>query len=87
MILTDPVVDVIRRELRRVSPDVKIEAEQIRSVLAAEVLKRDVMEGEKADEARKKITKSANNALRATSPKAKSAPSNVATPPIQANPE
>lgn len=69
MLLTPAVLDVIRRELRRVSPDVKIEAEQIRNVLAAEVIKREVMEGDKADEARKKISKAANKALRATSPK------------------
>ncbi len=65
MILTPAVLDVIRRELRRVSPDVKIESEQIRSVLAAEVIKREVMEGEKADEARKKIAKAASKALKA----------------------
>ena len=69
MILTPAVLDVIRRELRRVSPDVKIETDQIRSVLAAEVIKREVMEGEKADEARKKIAKAANKALRATASK------------------
>jgi arginine/ornithine N-succinyltransferase beta subunit len=63
------VLDVIRRELRRVSPDVKIESDQIRNVLAAEVIKREVMEGEKADEAIKKISKSATKALRATSAK------------------
>jgi len=69
IILTPPVLDVIRRELRRVSPDVKIESDQIRNVLAAEVIKREVMEGEKADEAIKKISKSAAKALRATSAK------------------
>ena len=45
------MIEVIRRELRRVSPGVRIEAEQVRLVLAAEVLKREVMEGGKADEA------------------------------------
>lgn len=69
MILTPPVLDVIRRELRRVSPDVKIESDQIRNVLAAEVIKREVMEGDKADEARKKITKAANKAMKATTAK------------------
>lgn len=64
MLLTEPVLDVIRRELRRVSPDVKIDAEQIRGVLAAEVIKREVLEGDKADEARKKISRAANKALR-----------------------
>ncbi|MEA3186840.1 MAG: hypothetical protein QOD99_670, partial [Chthoniobacter sp.] len=65
MIITDPVLDVIRRELRRISPDVKIEKEQIKGVLLAEVLKREVVEGEKADDARKKIARVANRALRA----------------------
>ncbi len=64
MLLTDPVVEVIRRELRRVSPDVKIDAEQLRGVIANEVIKREVMEGDKADEAKKKISKAAKKTLR-----------------------
>ena len=78
MILTPPVLDVIRRELRRVSPDVKIESDQIRNVLAAEVIKREVMEGDKADEARKKITKAANKAMKATTAKKVAALSDAA---------
>ena len=62
---TDSVLDVIRRELRRVSPDVKIDNEEIRQVLVNEVLKRDVVEGEKATEASKKITKASQRLLRA----------------------
>lgn len=69
MVLSQPVLDVIRRELRRVSPDVKIETDQIRAVLAAEVLKRDVMEGDKAEEAKKKIAKAAAKALRTSATK------------------
>jgi hypothetical protein len=65
MLLTEPVLDVIRRELRRVSPDVKIDSEQIKAVLTGEVMKREVLEGEKADEARKKIHRAASKALRA----------------------
>jgi hypothetical protein len=64
MVLTDPVLDVIRRELRRMSPDVRIESDQIKDVLLQEVLKRDVLEGEKADIARKRINRSANRVLR-----------------------
>jgi hypothetical protein len=65
MLQTDPVLEVIRRELRRVSPDVRIEIDQLRSVLLNEVIKRDVLEGDKADEARKKISRAASKALRA----------------------
>jgi hypothetical protein len=67
MVLSDPVLSVIRRELRRVSPDVRIDTDQIRAVLVGEVLKREVMEGDKADEARRKISRSASKSLRASS--------------------
>lgn len=71
MVLTDPVLEVIRRELRRVAPDVKISLEAIKAVITEEVIKREVMEGDKADEARKKITRAANKALRKTAEKDK----------------
>jgi len=64
MVLSQPVLEVMRRELRRLSPDVKVDTEQIKSVLMHEVLKREVVEGEKAEQARKKIGKSANRMLR-----------------------
>lgn len=55
--LSDPVLDIIRRELRKISPDVKIDNEQIKDVLVQEVIKREVMEGEKADEAQRKVNR------------------------------
>ncbi len=69
MVLSDTVLEVVRRELRRVSPDVKIDVEQIRNVLVNEVLKREVMEGEKAEEAKKKIARSAGKSLRTSTQK------------------
>ncbi|MFA5353898.1 MAG: type I restriction enzyme HsdR N-terminal domain-containing protein [Thermodesulfovibrionales bacterium] len=66
MILSDSVLDVIRRELRRVSPDVKIDKNQIKDVLVQEILKRDVVEGEKAEEAKRKIAKASKHALKKT---------------------
>jgi len=59
VLLSDCVLDVVRRELRRISPDVKIENDQISKVLIADVLKRDVVEGDKADEARRKLSRAA----------------------------
>jgi hypothetical protein len=64
VILTDPVVDVIRRQLRRVSPDARIECDEIVKVLQEEVLKRDVLEGEKATSAKRLVTRAANRSLR-----------------------
>ncbi|HML76113.1 MAG TPA: type I restriction enzyme HsdR N-terminal domain-containing protein [Anaerohalosphaeraceae bacterium] len=64
ILVSDTVLDVIRRELRRLSPNVRIDSDQIKTVLLQEVIKREVTEGEKADEARKKISRAANRTLR-----------------------
>jgi hypothetical protein len=64
MVLSNPVLEVIRRELKRLSPDVRIDVEQIKTALVQDVLKREVVEGDKADEARKKINKAASKLLR-----------------------
>jgi hypothetical protein len=45
LLLSDSVVDVLRRELRKLAPDAKPTSEEIRAVLNAEVVKRDVVEG------------------------------------------
>ena len=42
----------------------KIDIEQIKAVLTQEVLKRDVIESEKADEARKKVNRAINRILK-----------------------
>jgi predicted type IV restriction endonuclease len=70
VILSEPVLDVIRRELRRLSPDAKIHNDEIVEVLSTEVLKREVLDGEKADGARRMVNRAAKKALRSASPKA-----------------
>jgi hypothetical protein len=60
LILSDTIIDVIRRELRKISPDIKITSEQIREVINLEVLKREVIEGEKAEEAKRRMNKALN---------------------------
>lgn len=69
LVVSNPVLEMIRRELRRISPDVRIDLEQIKSVLVNDVLKREVVESEKAEEARKKINRAAGKLLRARSAK------------------
>jgi hypothetical protein len=81
-LLTDHVLDVLRRELRHISPDVKIDTEQIKAVLTQEVLKRDVIEGEKADEARKKVNRAINRILKS---KAAAANGGTSSPPSAAD--
>jgi hypothetical protein len=63
VVLSDAVLDTVRRELRRVS-DAKVELDELREALKLEVIKREVIEGEKADGARKKVAKAAGKMLR-----------------------
>ena len=70
VVASAPVVEVVRRELRRVCPDVKILPEQVEQVILSDVLKREVVEGEKADDAKKKLSKCENRTLRSRGEKA-----------------
>ncbi|HUR79187.1 MAG TPA: type I restriction enzyme HsdR N-terminal domain-containing protein [Thermoanaerobaculia bacterium] len=63
VVLSDTVLDTVRRELRRVS-DAKVELDELREALKQEVIKREVIEGDKADGARKKVAKAAGKMLR-----------------------
>ena len=79
VVLSDAVMEVVRRELRRAFPDVRVEADELRETLIQEVLKREVTEGDKADEARKRLARAQGKALRARS---KAAPTDAASSPI-----
>ncbi|MEJ1961889.1 MAG: restriction endonuclease subunit R [Gammaproteobacteria bacterium] len=63
LILSDAVVDVVRRELRRVV-EVKVEAEEVRAVLQNEVLKREVLEGDKAAAATRRVSRAEGRSIR-----------------------
>ncbi|HEX8254867.1 MAG TPA: restriction endonuclease subunit R [Thermoanaerobaculia bacterium] len=63
VVLSDAVLETVRRELRRVS-DAKVELDELRAALKQEVIKREVIEGDKADGARKKVGKAAGKMLR-----------------------
>jgi len=65
VLISDPVLKLVRRQLKSLSRDVKVDVDQIKDVLLKEVLKRDVIEGERAEEAQKKITRAENRARRA----------------------
>ena len=64
LLLSESVVDVLRRELRRITPDARIEEDAIRAVLTTEVLKREVLEGERAESARRLVARAAARKLR-----------------------
>jgi len=64
VILSEPVLDVMRRQLRRISVDTKISEEDLRKSLQADVLKREVLEGDKATAAARQVSRAEGRALR-----------------------
>ncbi|MBM4098148.1 MAG: type I restriction enzyme HsdR N-terminal domain-containing protein [Planctomycetes bacterium] len=64
IILSEPILHAIRRELKRLSPDVRISVDELREALIHEVVKREVIEGDKAAEAQKLVSRAAHKALR-----------------------
>lgn len=76
-ILSAPVLNSIRRELKRVSPDVRIETNQIHDVIMQEVIKREIVEGEKFPAAEKALAR-ANKTAR---PRKSEDPTESSAPP------
>jgi hypothetical protein len=66
VVLTDPVISAIKKELRHISPGLKITSEEVGKIISSELLKRDVIEGEAFVEAKKRVRK----AVRKSKPKA-----------------
>lgn len=64
MLLTEPVINVIRREMRKMADGVKVTSEDIERVLVSDVLKREIVEGESVKEAKKRISKALNKIAR-----------------------
>lgn len=62
IVQNDVVVNVIRRELRKMSAGIKVDNSDVTKLLTEEVLKREVIEGEKAAKAQKQIRRFYNKA-------------------------
>ena len=65
VVLSEPVISVIRRELRRIKDGLKVNNEEIQELMTAEVLKRDLIESEAAKEAQKNLQRSMKKRSRA----------------------
>jgi hypothetical protein len=55
VLLTTPVLGMLRRELRRLAPGLRVGEDELATLLQVEVLKRDVLDGEKAEVAAKRV--------------------------------
>jgi hypothetical protein len=52
LIMSEPVLQTLRREIRRLSPGLKVETDFLRDLIAKEVVKRELIESEEAGAAR-----------------------------------
>lgn len=64
VLLSEPVLSTIRRELKRITPDIQISIDEVAASLREEVLKRDVLDGDRASEAARIVSRAARNVLR-----------------------
>ena len=67
LLLTDTILDSIRKNLKKIAPELKITNEEIYDLLSNDVIKRDVFEGEKSEDAKRRIKKYEKSLLKARS--------------------
>lgn len=71
LVASEPVLAVIRRELKRLAPDSRVTIDEVAQLLP-DVLKRDVLEGEAATQAKRRVTRASTRPLRKRAKKAAS---------------
>lgn len=59
VLVSDPILKAIRRELRSLNDGVAIDVEEIKSALELDVIKREIVDGQRGEEARKRLAKAA----------------------------
>lgn len=64
VVRSDPVLAVVRRELRRITPKAKIDLDDLRQILREDVIKRDVVEGDEAKTAKGRVKRAASRTLK-----------------------
>lgn len=57
LILSDPVLSAIRRELKKLADGIRVDSSEIKEIVKAQVLKREIVEGEDAETAAEKVVK------------------------------
>lgn len=55
LVMSDSVISLLRRQLRQITPGLKVDEDSIREIIEKEVLKREVVETDSAKDAQKKL--------------------------------
>jgi predicted type IV restriction endonuclease len=64
IIRSESVLSQIKKDLRRLFPEVKIDVDDLKIIIEEEVLKRELIDGEKVIEAEKQIKKASNKLIK-----------------------
>jgi hypothetical protein len=64
ILLSDEVVNSIRKKLKYIAPEAKVSVDEIKKILNNEVIKREVIDGEKSQLAQKQISRAEKKALK-----------------------
>ncbi len=57
LILSEPVMSVVRRELKKLADGIRIDIDEVEHLVRTEVLKREILDGEEAGLARARVSK------------------------------
>lgn len=71
LLLSAQIVDNIRKQLKKISPKLKIDNKQIEEIIENEILKREIIEGETAELTKKRVSKAMRDISRKTTKKVK----------------
>jgi hypothetical protein len=74
LVLSDPVLNVVRRELRKLADGMKVDIEEVEQIVRTQVLKREIVEGEDADAAKDRVNRFYRKGIRAKKKTAKPSP-------------
>jgi predicted type IV restriction endonuclease len=67
IIQTEDVINIIRRELKKLCPGLKVDNDEIENIIYNEILKREVLDGEIAARAKQRIKRIISKSLKKTS--------------------
>ena len=67
--MSDSVIDSLRKTIKKLYPDIKTSNEELYTLIKNEIFKREITEGESAEEAAKTIKKAEKNLLSKSKPK------------------
>lgn len=65
LLTSEPMLQALRKELRKISNNLKIEDDQLKFILQSDVLKRETVDGEEAKQAQDFLKQAAKQAAKA----------------------